>query len=69
MGIVGYGHIGCQVSVLADALGMKVIFYDVIPLFPLGTARQIPNLDALLAEADFVTLHVPETEFAFPFAY
>ncbi|KAG1749929.1 uncharacterized protein EDB91DRAFT_1110452 [Suillus paluster] len=60
LGIVGYGHIGSQLSVLAEALGMRVIFYDVINIMPLGSARQVDNLPTLLAEADFVTLHVPE---------
>lgn len=60
LGIVGYGHIGSQLSVLAEALGMRVIFYDVVNLMPLGSARQVETLSALLAEADFVTLHVPE---------
>ena len=60
LGIVGYGHIGNQLSVLAEAMGMKVIYYDVVPLMSMGTARQVPSLDALLSGADFVTLHVPE---------
>ncbi|KAL2114592.1 hypothetical protein VUR80DRAFT_4575 [Thermomyces stellatus] len=60
LGIVGYGHIGSQLSVLAEAMGMKVIYYDVVNLMALGTARQVPTLDQLLAEADFVTLHVPD---------
>lgn len=60
LGIVGYGHIGAQLSVLAEALGMRVIFYDVINIMPLGSARQVETLPALLSEADFVTLHVPE---------
>jgi len=60
LGIVGYGHIGSQLSVLAEALGMRVIFYDVINIMPLGSARQVETLSALLSEADFVTLHVPE---------
>ncbi|KAG1862217.1 hypothetical protein F4604DRAFT_1882353 [Suillus subluteus] len=60
LGIIGYGHIGSQLSVLAEALGMRVIFYDVINIMPLGSARQVNNLPTLLAEADFVTLHVPE---------
>lgn len=60
LGIVGYGHIGAQLSVLSEALGMRVIFYDVINIMPLGSARQVETLPALLAEADFVTLHVPE---------
>lgn len=60
LGIIGYGHIGNQLSVLAEAMGMKVIYYDVISLMSMGTARQMPTLDALLEAADFVTLHVPE---------
>ncbi|KAL6900256.1 hypothetical protein GGI43DRAFT_404912 [Trichoderma evansii] len=60
LGIVGYGHIGSQLSVLAEAMGMNVIYYDVVTLMALGTARQVPTLDNLLEEADFVTLHVPD---------
>lgn len=60
LGIVGYGHIGNQLSVLAEAMGMKVIYYDVINLMSMGTATQVPTLKALLEGADFVTLHVPE---------
>jgi len=60
LGIVGYGHIGSQLSVLAEAMGMNVIYYDVVNLMALGTARQVPTLEALLNAADFVTLHVPE---------
>ncbi|KAJ5179634.1 hypothetical protein N7492_002844 [Penicillium capsulatum] len=60
LGIIGYGHIGAQLSVLAEAMGLSVIFYDVINLMALGTARQVDTLEALLAEADFVTCHVPE---------
>jgi D-3-phosphoglycerate dehydrogenase len=60
LGIVGYGHIGSQLSVLAEAMGMNVIYYDVVTLMALGTARQVPSLDNLLEEADFVTLHVPD---------
>jgi D-3-phosphoglycerate dehydrogenase len=61
LGIVGYGHIGSQVSVLAESLGMKVIFFDVIKKLPLGNARACQGLEELLRSADFVTLHVPET--------
>lgn len=61
LGIVGYGHIGSQVSILAEALGMKVVFYDVLKKLPLGNASVKIKLDDLLSEADFVTLHVPET--------
>ncbi|KAJ2993341.1 hypothetical protein NUW58_g1869 [Xylaria curta] len=60
LGIVGYGHIGSQLSVLAEAMGMSVIYYDVVSLMALGTARQVPTLRDLLNQADFVTLHVPE---------
>ncbi|KFA60938.1 hypothetical protein S40285_05793 [Stachybotrys chlorohalonatus IBT 40285] len=60
LGIVGYGHIGSQLSVLAEAMGMNVIYYDVVTLMALGTSRQVPTLEALLEEADFVTLHVPD---------
>ena len=60
IGIVGYGHIGSQVSVLSESLGMKVIFYDVLKKLPLGNAQTKNNLNDLLQEADFVTLHVPE---------
>ncbi|UOF01279.1 phosphoglycerate dehydrogenase [Bdellovibrio reynosensis] len=61
VGIVGYGHIGSQVSVLAEALGLKVVFYDVIKKLPLGNAVVKSSLEELLKVSDFVTLHVPET--------
>ena len=61
LGIVGYGSIGTQLSVLAEGLGMKVVFFDVVTKLALGNARQIPVLEDLLAQADVVTLHVPET--------
>jgi D-3-phosphoglycerate dehydrogenase len=61
LGIVGYGHIGTQIGILAEQLGMKIVFSDIEKKLPLGNARQAPSLDALLAEADVVTLHVPET--------
>ncbi|MEG1833792.1 MAG: phosphoglycerate dehydrogenase [Burkholderiaceae bacterium] len=60
LGIVGYGNIGTQLSVLAEGLGMKVIFHDVVTKLPLGNAVQVGSLDELLANADVVTLHVPE---------
>lgn len=60
IGIVGYGHIGSQVSVLAEAMGMNVIYYDVVKKLPLGNARQILELHELFKLSDFVTLHVPE---------
>lgn len=62
LGIVGYGSIGTQLSVLAEALGMKVIFFDVVTKLPLGNARQVARLHDLLAESDVVSLHVPETQ-------
>ena len=61
LGIVGYGAIGMQLSVLAEGLGMKVIFFDVVSKLPLGNASQAPRLDDLLGQADVVSLHVPET--------
>lgn len=60
LGIVGYGNIGSQLSVLAEALGMHVIYYDAITKLPLGNARQLGTLDELLAQADVVSPHVPE---------
>ncbi|KAI8069080.1 uncharacterized protein B0P05DRAFT_551499 [Gilbertella persicaria] len=62
LGIVGYGHIGAQLSVLAEAMGMTVYFYDVLQIMPLGQAKPVESLDELLAISDYVTLHVPETE-------
>ena len=59
-GIIGYGHIGSQLSVLAEAFGMNVIYFDVINLMALGTSKQVPTLSELLHAADFVTCHVPE---------
>jgi D-3-phosphoglycerate dehydrogenase / 2-oxoglutarate reductase len=61
LGIVGYGHIGSQVGVLAEAMGMRVISYDIRPTLPMGNNRAVSTLDELLAGSDFVTLHVPET--------
>jgi D-3-phosphoglycerate dehydrogenase len=61
LGIVGYGHIGTQVSVLAESLGMQVMYYDIETKLALGNARPMPSLDALLEASDVVTLHVPET--------
>ena len=60
LGIVGYGHVGSQLSVLAESLGMRVIYYDVIHLMGLGTANQVESLEELLEGSDFVSLHVPE---------
>jgi len=61
LGIVGYGSIGTQLSILAEDLGMKVIFHDVVSKLPLGNAKQVADLDTLLNQADVVSLHVPET--------
>jgi len=61
LGIVGYGNIGTQLGVLAEALGMKVFFYDIVAKLPLGNAQPVGSLNELLALADVVTLHVPET--------
>lgn len=60
LGIIGYGHIGNQLSVLAESMGMSVIYYDVVNLMSMGTSKQVPTLQALLTAADFVTCHVPE---------
>ncbi|KAJ3080537.1 hypothetical protein HK102_002981 [Quaeritorhiza haematococci] len=61
LGIIGYGHIGSQLSVLADSFGMSVIFYDILQIMPLGTAKPVATLEELLSTADYVSLHVPET--------
>ncbi len=61
LGIVGYGHIGTQVGVLAEQLGMYVVFHDIEAKLALGNARQIGTLDEVLAVADIISLHVPET--------
>jgi D-3-phosphoglycerate dehydrogenase / 2-oxoglutarate reductase len=61
LGIVGYGSIGAQLSVLAGALGMQVAFFDVVTKLPLGNARQVRTLNELLLQSDIVSLHVPET--------
>jgi len=61
LGIVGYGNIGSQLSVLAEAFGMRVIYFDTLAKLPHGNAQKVASLEALLAEADVVSLHVPET--------
>jgi D-3-phosphoglycerate dehydrogenase len=61
LGVVGYGHIGSQVSILAEDLGMRVIFHDIAAKLPLGNSQPVRSLEALLEQSDFVTLHVPET--------
>jgi D-3-phosphoglycerate dehydrogenase len=59
LGIIGYGNIGAQVGILAESVGMRVSYFDVESKLPLGNAKPAPTLDALLAQADVVTLHVP----------
>ncbi len=61
LGVVGYGAIGTQLSVLAEGLGMQVLFHDIVAKLPLGNARQVGSLAELLGASDIVTLHVPET--------
>lgn len=61
LGIVGYGHIGRQVGVLAESLGLKVVFYDTGSKLPMGNNLPLPSLQEVLQAADFVTLHVPAT--------
>ena len=61
LGIIGYGHIGSQLSVIAESIGMKVFFYDIENKLPMGNASQVATMDELLAMADVITLHVPET--------
>jgi len=63
LGIIGYGNIGTQLGYLAEAVGMRVCFYDIIPKLPHGNVLPAPNLKKLLQECDVVTLHVPETPF------
>ena len=60
LGIVGYGHIGTQVGLLAEGLGMQVVFHDIETKLSLGNARAVAGLDDLLARADVVSLHVPK---------
>ncbi|TMI62913.1 MAG: phosphoglycerate dehydrogenase [Bacteroidetes bacterium] len=62
LGIIGYGNIGSQVSVLAEAMGMKVLFYDIERKLPLGNAEDARSLKELLGKSDIVTIHVPETD-------
>lgn len=61
LGVVGYGHIGSQVSVLAEAMGMRVLYHDIASRLPLGNAQPVDTLGELLERSDVVTLHVPET--------
>ena len=61
LGIVGYGHIGTQIGLLAEAVGMQVSYHDIETKLALGNARPVASLQELLAQSDDVTLHVPET--------
>ena len=61
LGIIGYGHIGLQLLVLAELMGMNVIYYDIVMIMALGNSKQVETLDELLTRADFVSCHVPET--------
>ena len=62
LGLVGYGHIGSQVSVLAEALGMRVVYFDIVKKLPLGNSQPCRSLAELLHQSDFVSLHVPDTQ-------
>lgn len=62
LGIIGYGHVGSQLSVLAEAVGLTVLFHDIEPKLSIGLTRQCASLDELLSQSDFVTLHVPKLE-------
>ncbi|MBK8399332.1 MAG: phosphoglycerate dehydrogenase [Leptospiraceae bacterium] len=61
LGIIGYGHIGSQVSILAEAFGMKVIFYDIQTKLPLGNAQSADTYEEVLKNSDFISYHVPES--------
>lgn len=61
LGILGYGHIGTQVGILAESLGMQVLYFDIAEVLPIGNARSVKNVKDLLSHSDIVTLHVPET--------
>lgn len=62
LGIIGYGHIGTQVGILAESLGLSVIYYDIERKLSIGNAKPVDSLDELFARADIITMHVPETE-------
>src|SRR5580700_5915304 len=61
LGIIGYGHIGRQVGVIAEALGMRILFFDIAAKLAMGNNRSTKTLEEMLGQSDFVTLHVPET--------
>ena len=62
LGIIGYGNIGSQVSVLAESMGMRVVFYDIEKKLPLGNAQECRSLKELVAQSEIITLHIPETK-------
>lgn len=62
LGIIGYGHIGTQVGIIAESLGLKVVFYDIENKLSLGNAKQLDTIEELFAAADIITMHVPETD-------
>jgi len=62
LGIIGYGHIGSQISILAEALGMKVQFFDTTSKLPLGNATPVGSMDELVRTSDVITIHVPDTD-------
>jgi D-3-phosphoglycerate dehydrogenase len=62
LGIIGYGHIGSQVSILAESMGMDIVYYDIEKKLSLGNAKPMPNLNELLKISDTVTIHVPSTD-------
>jgi D-3-phosphoglycerate dehydrogenase len=62
LGIIGYGHIGSQVSILAESMGMEIVYFDIEKKLSLGNAKPMPNLNELLKVSDTVTIHVPSTE-------
>ncbi len=63
LGIIGYGHIGTQVGILAESLGLKVCYFDIIEKLPIGNACAVSSLKELLSLSDIVTIHVPDTQF------
>jgi D-3-phosphoglycerate dehydrogenase len=61
LGLIGYGNIGTQTSIMAEAMGMKVKFYDVETKLPLGNAQAVKSIKELVSTSDIISLHVPET--------
>ena len=60
LGIIGYGHIGSQLSIIAESLGLNVIYYDIVSVLPIGNSTSVSSMDELLKSSDFVSLHVPK---------